>query len=82
MPRFQPNNFGIRDLDPAGEADDVGVAEPQPRRSVTAIDRVTTATLRPRTRSAGSPISTPITVATSADISGAIGNGMSHEIVK
>ena len=43
--------------------------------------RVTTATGRPRMRSAGSTITTPTTVAPRAASSGAIGNGMSRSVV-
>ena len=43
---------------------------------------VTTPSVRPRRRRAGSPITTPITVATSAARSGAIGNGMCQLCVR
>ena len=44
----------------------------------TASDSVTTATGRPRMRRAGSPTTTPMAMATTADSSGASGNGTSQ----
>ncbi len=41
--------------------------------------RVTTPSIRPRTRSAGMPITTPAPAATRAAMIGAMGKGMPHE---
>src|SRR5262249_5631507 len=77
--RFSPNSFGATTDAPA---DDTNWPFRNHSASMAyASARVTTPNVRPRTRSAGSPTTTPTTVAMSAARIGARGNGTPQPVV-
>jgi len=79
MPRFRPKIDGDGTSIP--DESTKSVLRNQNASSVYAIVSVTTATVRPRIRKAGKPITTPMTAANTAASSGAIGNGTFQLVV-